>query len=430
MIADHVSAGIYYPGRLAVKDIAAEIERQRKAKIDVLVDSRKLEFVADSGQFLLRVPVNGTPIRLPMTRMVHNQMAEWIGIRQGDRLYKWLFSGAQRPKADKEDWDPRPHWQTAANLYNDFLHTENKVRTVRIMQAPPAADMMTKEWAIKPPVMFVRALLSDKYMDLSNADMMYAIADACREMKAQLWHARLGEDSFHIYAVAPHIEGQIRLDRTFDPGDGWQSRWYGKAGDTVNAALAGSNSETGGGCCEMSMAILRRVCMNYSVHHQLISKSHVGAKLPFEGDAAVISEETVKLRNAYFFSQIKDHVRTVFDPDRFRAYIAKLNEATQDAVKEPEQVSSVLHFCYDISEERAAAIRDLFVSEKDMSRYGVMNAVTNFAQGVALPADVGFALERMSTDIAGTEFAELTRRASAVKRERDRAEKREKVAVA
>ena len=79
---------------------------------------------------------------------------------------------------------------------------------------------------------------------------------------------------FEVFLFSPHIFGEVRLDRPFDPGDGWRSRWYGQSGDSHNAACRVGNSETGTGRLTANLACLRRVCANFCVWTEGVATVH------------------------------------------------------------------------------------------------------------------------------------------------------------
>jgi hypothetical protein len=357
---------------------------------------------------LLKIdPKKTSPVMVPVSRRAWTQLAQWMGIRQSDRFYKWLSVGHQNPgsKKARNGTDVARNWQTWTNLINDFLHTEADNRLVRCL-----ADTE------KQP--YCRALLSDKYNVISNADFFFCIAESLQKVKAEVWHARLSEDKFYLYAVAPGITGQISTDREFDPGDGWKSRWYGKEGDVMNAALCAGNSETGEGGIFLSMAVLRRVCVNYCVYHDLISMTHVGKR--YDPTDVMLTDETIRKRNDYFFSKVTDLTAGAFDPDQFQKMLEEMDGATKDAIEDPERAADVLQYCFDISEERKNAIRNLFIKEQDCSRYGLANAVTAYAHDNKLEADIGYQMERAATDIFKGRMSEFYDKSEKARKDKDR----------
>ena len=382
-------AGCSFPtNRQAIKDILEELDRQKKSSWDVVVGSDKLEFKMVENQFVLQVTASGKTELVPVTSTVHRQVANWMGWRMSDRYYKWAVAHS-------------PQWCRAIN---DYIWAEPQQRLVRCMKS-------------RDNTLYCRALLSDRYQIIPHSDYFFAVYEALKDAKAEIWHARLSDDHFFLYAVAPGITGQVSLDRTFDPGDGWISRWAGKEGDIFNAAISASNSETGEGGCVLSQAILRRVCMNYCVWHDLVNKTHVGKRL--EADT-LLSKETIEHRNAYFFGSITDNVAGAFNPDEFQRLVEQMNGATTDVIRDAEAAARALQAVYNISEERKDAIRDIFLRENDNSRYGLANAVTKFAQVEPSP-EVGYGLEQLGASLFATDMTSVYRKANAIIRSKEEA---------
>ena len=404
----HIHAGVAFPGRQAVSTIMAELERQKKERRDFFINSKNLEFKVVDRQILMKIDSGkGGNLLVPVSRRGWTQLAQWMGLRQSDRFYKWLAFGHQNPSGLKgnQKVEADRNWGTWIELINDYMHTEKEQRLVRCL-----ADTGGQ--------IYCRALLSDKYNVISNADFFFCLVEALKVVGAEVWNARLSEDKFYLYAVAPGITGQITTDRTFDPGDGWESRWYGKEGDVMNAALCAGNSETGEGGIFLAAAVLRKATVSYNVYHDLVTMTHVGKR--YDPTDVLLSDETIRKRNDFFFSKVTDLTRNSFDPDRFQAMLDDMDKATKEVVDDPERAADVLQYCFDISEDRKALIRDMFVKEQDGSRYGLANAVTTFAHNEKLDADVGYELECAATQLFKGSMSGFYEKAAKIKKERER----------
>lgn len=410
LLESHSFAGCQFPGRKGISEVVQEIERQRKARKDFIVNSSKLEMKVIDDQMLLEVPAPGERLLLPATRGVFSRIAQDMGIRQTDRFYKWLTLGTQANKAS-ERHDIRKNWKVWAGLINDYWRTEKEGKLVRVMEKPKEGP-------------YCRALLTDKYKIIDNADFFFNIADRCMDMKAQIVHARLSEDTFYGYAMAEGISGQVSLDRTFDPGDGWQSRWYGEEGDVCNAAMAFGNSETGAGGCFLKKAILRRICQNYNIWHDVVAKTHIGRRMELD---TVLTAETLQKQNEVFFLEIKDHVASVFDPVKFQEMIDVMNNATRDEVREAEVAVEAINLCFDLGETRKNILREHFLRNLDNSRFGLANAITQMAHHDSIDADKGFELECVGTEVLNTSMLALIGRADVLAK--SKAKKKEDATV-
>lgn len=231
----------------------------------------------------------------------------------------------------------------------------------------------------------VRAVLSDRYKIMDNADLFYAAFEKFEEVGAEIWHARLWDDGMDLFGVRAGIQGEVTTDRTFDPGDGWQSRWYGKAGDVHNPAVRITNSETGEGGLNCRLAILRRVCLNFNVYTDGVAQVHLG-KILAAGEGLLESDATRQSEGVYVWNKVKDAISTAFDPVAFQKLIDGLNHATEQQLPDVEVAVGNVVKEYSISEDRRKAIERALILSGDASRYGLIQAVTEAAHK-ATPAE-------------------------------------------
>lgn len=421
-IETHVHAGLQFPGRHEVANVLKELERQKEARQDAVLRSDRLSLQVVDNQLLMRVPIRGSDRLVPMNSRAWGQLCSFIGLPKRAPIYNMLMTGAKaesgirrKKNKDVEDGDPRRYWATFTTMVNDILQTEKQTLLVRLMDDPQTNT-------------YCRALLSDQYRIVPNDAYFYAITEKLMKIGAEVWHARLSDDHFFGYAVSPGITSQINTDRAYDPGDGWQSRWYGKSGDVYNAAMSFGNSETGAGGCFIKQAILRRVCQNYCVYHDVMNVAHIGRR---RGEEVLLSEQTIVAENKVFFMKIGDHVDATFDPERFQKMIDAVDGAAHESIAPSDVENEVenLMLVYDISQESIAHIKRHFYSEGDYSRLGLANAVTRHAHSESNEAEIGFDFERLGAEIVSTNLTKLAKSANVVRKEKAKAAVVEAVAA-
>lgn len=387
-MAQHEYAGITFTGRKAIAEVLTELERQKEARKDVIINTSKLEFRVTDNQFLLQINAPGRQL-VPVTHRALVQLAHFMRIRMSDGFYKWLSEGHHSPGTRNAlHIDPKRNWTTWCNLLNDWFKAEKFNMLVRLM-------------AHTGGQVYCRALLSDKYQIIPNADFFYAVADAIKDLKpggksVEIWHARLSEDRFYLYAVAPGIAGQVSTARAGNLGGAYSNRWTGQAGDVYNAAMAAGNSETGEGGCSLSQAILRRATETYQIYQDVINKTHVGKRNDVD---QYLSDQTLKDRNSYFFGKIRDLVKRTFDPELFQDMINAMNGAAQDEVADADVALEAVAVVYAISDERKKEIRNLFIRSCDNTRYGLASAMAEAAGKDTLNPDTGYSLENSAADL-------------------------------
>jgi hypothetical protein len=401
-----------FQGRKALASVLAELERQKAARKDIVINTSKLKFRIHAEQLVMEVKMTGCGYVMPVTHRVFVQLAHFMGIRMTDGLYRWLSEGHRSPGTKKgQTIDRTRNWQIWCDLLNAWFNQEKMPVLVRMMSDNSGQ-------------LYCRAILSDKYQVIPNADFFYAVADAIRDLKpggkpVEIWHARLSEDRFYLYAVAPGISGQVSTDRIYDPGDGFKGRWIGRAGDVYNAAMTAGNSETGEGGCSLTQAVLRRATESYQVWHDIVNKAHIGKRNDVD---QYLSDATLKMRNEYFFSKIKDLVKRTFDPELFQEMIDAMNGAVQDEVLDADVALDVVALVYNISEERKKEIRNLFIRSCDNSRYGLASAMVEAAGKDTTDPDTGYGLENTAAElILNTNMRELNEKAGKMRQDKRKA---------
>jgi hypothetical protein len=226
----------------------------------------------------------------------------------------------------------------------------------------------------------VRAVLSNAYKVLDNYDVFDVAAGVLQEAQAQVWHARLGDDGFELFAVSKTIAGEVASSGHYQ---GQAHGWWRQGGsddntpanfargdapitekDTHYAALRISNSETGRGGLHVEPVVLRALCNNSVVVGKKMSAIHLGRRQEEEG--LVYQADTLQAEKS----------AACFDPEKFAAYIRKLNGLTQEKLDKPEAVVQALTEEHGLSEDRRQGILRCLFQSDDLSRYGLVQATT------------------------------------------------------
>lgn len=360
--------------KAAIARTVGEIERQKQAKRDLVIPVDKLSYT-DEGQLVFSgvektFEVDG---RLYFTW----QEAEKAADETGSTIVPKDGVGAMpltRTASSQLLGRLEVPVKFADNLvdrkYNDLLG--DLLRGILSRQKD-------KRFLVRTLDGKVRAVLSDRYRVLDNSDLFFCAAEKFGDVGAQIWKARLWDGGFEMFGVAPHIAGEVSTDRTFDPGDGWQSRWHGKAGDVHNAAVRLSNSETGEGGMSVKLSIFRKVCFNFNVWTDGVSVIHAGKVNQAADGLLLASDATKQLESQLIWSRVKDAITTAFDPVKFQSYIDALNNCTKQQLPDARIAVSNVSEEYKISEERKAAILADLLGSGDLSRFGLCQSITQAA---------------------------------------------------
>lgn len=339
-------AGLEFAGttfdRERIRSVAQEVSRRSKAARDFAADRRSLKVVDVEGGFNLSI--DGQDTLFPIQRQAYMQVAEKLNIptRYLDRLVE------------------AGHRDMVVSNLQGIIDREQGRHLVRTLDGQ------------------VRAFLSDRYRSLDNQDLLAICLREVKAAGAEVWDLRLTDNEFRFLAVAPQISGQVSIDRTFDPGDGWMSRWAGKEGDTLNAALTVSNSETGHGGLNVRPAILRKVCANFCVWQDGVARVHIGGKIKDEGEI-FFSDDTKRQEDKVIWMKVTDVVRSTFTPAVFQKKIEAINATTKVAVEKPVEAVEAAVKNLGLPSEYRDAILEEFLGSGDKSQWGLVNALTEMA---------------------------------------------------
>lgn len=250
------------------------------------------------------------------------------------------------------------------------------------------------------PTGTARALLSSKYKIIDHIDTLLAALDG---LKA----AGLGAENItqcdltgrrmyvvveapQVWALAPELLKDYR-----SPFTGAR----GADNPKVHAGFVLSNSETGHGGYSLKPRIVVQVCTNgmtMNVKHRVFNKRHLGADL---SDGLVqYSERTRLLNQQMITSQATDIVRTFLDVDYVKSVITELTEKAGIEVKEPEKEIKAVTQTLKIPSQYDSVLAH-FIKGGDLTRGGIMQAITAAAQSPDIDADLAFLMEEQAASV-------------------------------
>lgn len=317
--------------------LAAELQRQQATKQDFIARQDVLELrieEAPTGNLpALYIPAIDTS--QPIRPHAHGQFSQRLGI---PKLYY------DRMMAQQPD--------LLARNVNTWLRASTDRRMVRSLDGN------------------VRAFLSDKYQRIEHFEVAEValgvlgdIADM-RVVSCEVTEARL-----YIKAVFPKIQGEVPLrDR--------------KVGDVVQAGVMVRNSETGLGAFDVSgfCEVLR--CTNGMVlPDSRFKRSHIGARHDGEDDSYILADDTKRADDTAIMLKARDYIRAAADATIFAQRIDKMREATGQLITgNPVKAIEVLAQRAALNETEAGGVMRHLIEGGDLSRWGVINAVTRTAQ--------------------------------------------------
>lgn len=352
---------------LSLSQLAAELERQGKAKRDYVVDPRHMEMVPDAGG-------DGVALRLAdvgavgLNKLAHNQVAEHLDIPA--KYYNRML-------------DVRP--DLLARNVNTWLQASKSPRMVRTLDGK------------------ARAFLSDSYRPLENDELAAAVLPVLMDLDVEIMSSEITESRMYIKAVHRSIRKDMPVHaRGSQWGDGSHVIFR-----TQSPGIVISNSETGCGAVSVETSIFDHVCTNLAVFGQHSMKQrHVGARHALAGANVVhmLSDEARRATDQALWLQVRDVVRGAFDELQFGARVDKIAELDECRIDgKVEKVIEAAAKVVSLSTVETASVLRHFIEGGQLSALGVFNAVTRTAQDLG-DYDRASELERM-----GGKLVELPR---------------------
>lgn len=314
--------------------LVEELERQLITKVDMIVPTPLMHHVTgENGHTSLLIEAPGGSKRFTATENCRRQLA--------DRL-KIPFTYFERMRADQPELLDR-------NV-NTWLHKEPEQRLVRTLDGR------------------ARAFLSDRYRRLDNYDLLEHVLPILRDLPgARFESMELTETRMYVKAVTPRIEFEIQ------------------PGDLVQAGVVISNSEIGHGSLSVQPLVYRLVCRNGLIApDHAMRKSHVGRlQEASTEEITVFRDDTLAAEDKAFYLKVRDVVQAAVSQATFEQTAAKMRSTlgiklTGDPVKTIE----VLATRYLLNEQERSGVLRSLIAEADLSGYGLVNAITGYAQEV------------------------------------------------
>lgn len=334
----------------SLSELAVELERQNAAKVDYIADSRRMQFVtdapADGGDAPLErrseidllddggaAEVSG----LVVAQFAHRQIADHLGIpwRYYDRM-----RSVQPGLLDQN--------------VNTWLQSGGDRRMIRTLDGT------------------ARAFLSDRYRRLDNFDLATVVLPILSEIPGlEIGSCELTDERMYIKAYTPRVKGEV------------------KVGEEVCAGVFISNSEVGSGRFRVEPFVYTLACTNgMTISKELgaaaLSQVHVGRRLRTdEATFRVFRDETLAADDRAFFMAAGDVVRAAVDEVHFRDLLASMRAAAESTplVNAPAAIE-VLAKAESLGEGEASSILTHLAAGGDLSRWGVLSAVTRHAEDV------------------------------------------------
>lgn len=317
---------------LSLQEMAAEITRQSQQKADYLVDTRLLQMEPFGNNVYLQL--EGNEIEpLEINQIAHRQLGAHLKIPV-DYYDRMLF---QYP-------------DLLAQNVNTWLQREPSTRMVRTLGGT------------------ARAFLSNRYRRIDNIEIAKIVLPIIGQMNgAHFESCQITDSRMYLKVVNTRLEAEV------------------VPGDIVQAGIIISNSEVGQGSVSIQPLVYRLVCSNgMVVNDAKARKYHTGRINTLEENFQLYSEETLAAEDHAFVKKIEDTVKAAVDEARFAQVIDLMRNATEAKMNTADvpKLVKLASKDFGIKDEESTGILQHLIEGKDLTLYGLSNAVTRHSQDV------------------------------------------------
>ncbi len=317
-----------------LQELATEIQRQKFSKRDFVAPASKLSFTQNGSDKVIvgfKTSDHGYTSGFRPTETFQDQISQYLNIPR--------------------DYYRRMQRETPELLVesaNTWLakKPENEKRMVRTLDGT------------------ARAFLSDKFRALDNYDLAETVLPILQKNEFNVESCEITEKHMYLKVVTPKISGEVNR------------------GDVLNFGLSISNSEIGYGSLSVQLMAYRLACLNGMISESAVRKYHVGRRNESDASWEVLTDETKKLSDKTFWAIVKDTVQASVDgaAENFQKLIAKAKKATEITLPAPVEVVELISEKYGFSESEQSGVLSHLIQGKDLSLWGLTNAVTAYAQ--------------------------------------------------
>lgn len=213
-----------------------------------------------------------------------------------------------------------------------------------------------------------RAFLSNRYRRIDNIEIAKIVLPIIGQMNgAHFESCQITDSRMYLKVVNTRLEAEV------------------VPGDIVQAGIIISNSEVGQGSVSIQPLVYRLVCSNgMVVNDAKARKYHTGRINTLEENFQLYSEETLAAEDHAFVKKIEDTVKAAVDEARFAQVIDLMRNATEAKMNTADvpKLVKLASKDFGIKEDESTGILQHLIEGKDLTLYGLSNAVTRHSQDV------------------------------------------------
>lgn len=321
---------------LTIQELAAEILRQKDSKEDYIVNTHRLQMEPSGSDVVLRILDENAGDRiepLDIGSNAHRQIGTHLSIPA--KYYA---------KMREENPD-----LLSVNV-NSWFERSDSQRMLRVLDGR------------------ARAFLSNRYLRMDHLQIAEAVLPIIGEIPdARFESCQITEDRMYIKVVNPRLQQEV------------------VPGDIVQSGLIISNSEVGLGSVNIQPLVYRLACSNGMVVNDAVTRrNHIGRVNSAEENFQLYSAETLAADDHAFLLKVQDTVRAAVDEANFSRVVGMMQEAST-AKMNTANVPEVVRLAsrdFGLTDEEHPGVLQYLIEGKDLTLYGLANAVTRYSQDV------------------------------------------------
>jgi Domain of unknown function (DUF932) len=227
----------------------------------------------------------------------------------------------------------------------------------------------------------MRAFLSNRYRIVDNHDILAMVMPELAEMGdgIQIASCNVTEEKMYLKVINTNIEAAISV------------------GDPVQAGFVLSNGELGNGSISVEPFIYRLVCTNgLTLKDAKQRKNHAGRA---NESTDLYASDTVQAIDNAFKLEIRDLVRSAISVTTFRDAVADLQVSKNDVITgHPAKAVELTSKAIGLSSDESSIVLNHLIRSGDLSRFGMLNAVTRTAEDIP-SYDRATEIERLGSSV-------------------------------
>lgn len=326
----------------SLTELAQEIERQSRAKVDYVADTRRVVMTAPAehdGQhpaaMHLELQNGNGPHTVATSELANRQIGERLAIPA--RYFERMQTEAPA---------------LLARNVNHWLQANPEPRLIRTLDGT------------------ARAFLSNRYQRIDNVHVAEVILPILAETPGiEIVSTEITERKLYIKAKSTAIRAEVKGSR--------------RVGDVVEAGICVTNSEVGLGAVSVQPFYFFLACLNGMVRNKEgLRSAHIGTRLDVDEHlASILADDTRKVLDRGVLLKVRDVVRALLDQALHQEAVDRMSAQTRQVITgSPAKAIEVLSNDLTLTEGESASVLRHLIEGGDLSRFGLMNAVTRSAE--------------------------------------------------